>query len=644
MIDTRGLRVALAVPALMGGALLLSAGVAVASPQPLTVTLNGANEPAGGQAGSSGSAKVTVDPDSGQVCVTVISSVKNGVAMHIHKAPTGVDGPVVVPFEAKNINAGRVCVAAGASTAKAIAAHPAAYYLNIHTPAKPAGALRGQLRGRRVSQTPTGVNAGSGGQAGTSGRHDRRAGRPHGRRRRGGRERGVAPGPALTVAARPRPASVWLRLSLGAGALLLGAVGLARTGEPPDVGRVPSAQVAPVHRDPPGPGHRPVTGPSDGQPPRRSSPATTSPGRLALPRLGVDAPVQAVGVGPDRLLAVPDDPRTLGWWRGGATPGDAAGSVVVDGHVDSAERGPGALFRPLTGPAGRPGERDRQGRPPHRLHRRGGPALPQDHASGGRGLRAGRPAPAGAGDLRRQPSTPGPGTTRTTWSSTPCRADAPDSTAPPTRGPSCAPDSPGVGPATGRPPGQRARPLSARSPFTWPTRLSRKAAESRRSSPNTSVTPSRPSTTAAASRPGPAASRSRRRQGVVQRERTTAPVLAGGDVGHPRGDAEGWPTRGRRPAASRSRTVPSSRSGSFCEPSMATWVVRCRSAGVGEPVQHPVAVRRDVQSRGLRQGGDDVLFASGCVPRRPARRRRRPRRWCRSRAARPGRPAWSGCR
>ena len=154
----------------------------------------------------------------------------------------------------------------------------------------------------------------------------------------------MAPGPALTVAARPRPPSVWLRLSLGAGALLLGAVGLARTGEPPDVGRVPSAQVAPVHRDPPGPGHRPVTGPSGRAASGRSSPATTSPGRLALPRLGVDAPVQAVGVGPDRLLAVPDDPRTLGWWRGGATPGDAAGSVVVDGHVDSAERGPGALF------------------------------------------------------------------------------------------------------------------------------------------------------------------------------------------------------------------------------------------------------------------------------------------------------------
>lgn len=167
MIVRSALPIALAVPVLAGGALLLSAGTALASPQPLTTTLSGANEPAGGQAGSSGSATVTVDPDSGQVCVSVTSSVKDGVAMHIHRGPAGVDGPVVVPFEAKDINSGSSCVAAGATVAKAIAADPAAYYLNIHTPAKPAGALRGQLTAA-AGGTPTGVNAGSGGQAGTT--------------------------------------------------------------------------------------------------------------------------------------------------------------------------------------------------------------------------------------------------------------------------------------------------------------------------------------------------------------------------------------------------------------------------------------------------------------------------------------------
>ena len=161
MLAHRTVSVALAVPALAGGVLLLSAGGAAASPQPFPVSLSGSNEPQGGQPGSSGSATVTVDPASGQVCVTVTTSVTNGVAMHIHRGAPGADGPVVVPFEAKHINAGRACVAADTAVAKAIAADPAAYYLNIHTKAAPAGALRGQLG----AATPTGVDAGSGGAA-----------------------------------------------------------------------------------------------------------------------------------------------------------------------------------------------------------------------------------------------------------------------------------------------------------------------------------------------------------------------------------------------------------------------------------------------------------------------------------------------
>jgi Sortase domain len=69
------------------------------------------------------------------------------------------------------------------------------------------------------------------------------------------------------------------------------------------------------------------------------------PVRLRLPRLHVDAPVLPVSVGPDGLLGVPANPRQLGWWSGSAGPGLASGSVVIDGHVDSATLGLGALFR-----------------------------------------------------------------------------------------------------------------------------------------------------------------------------------------------------------------------------------------------------------------------------------------------------------
>jgi sortase (surface protein transpeptidase) len=44
-------------------------------------------------------------------------------------------------------------------------------------------------------------------------------------------------------------------------------------------------------------------------------------------------------------LAVPDDPLVTGWWNASARPGAPSGSVVIDGHVDSATRGLGAFFK-----------------------------------------------------------------------------------------------------------------------------------------------------------------------------------------------------------------------------------------------------------------------------------------------------------
>ena len=73
--------------------------------------------------------------------------------------------------------------------------------------------------------------------------------------------------------------------------------------------------------------------------------AAPAPRRLRLPRQRIDAAVQPVSVDAGGALGVPDDPQQLGWWTGSARPGAASGSVVLDGHVDSAERGLGALFR-----------------------------------------------------------------------------------------------------------------------------------------------------------------------------------------------------------------------------------------------------------------------------------------------------------
>jgi hypothetical protein len=78
---------------------------------------------------------------------------------------------------------------------------------------------------------------------------------------------------------------------------------------------------------------------------RPAEPATTevpAPVRLTVPALGVDAPLDPVGVAPDGQMALPDDVDRVGWYRFGPAPG-AAGSAVLAGHVDDAEQGLGAL-------------------------------------------------------------------------------------------------------------------------------------------------------------------------------------------------------------------------------------------------------------------------------------------------------------
>ncbi len=69
------------------------------------------------------------------------------------------------------------------------------------------------------------------------------------------------------------------------------------------------------------------------------------PQRLEVGKLGISAPVVPVTVSAGGALEVPPNPAVLGWWAAGARPGGRAGSIVIDGHVDSAALGPGAFFR-----------------------------------------------------------------------------------------------------------------------------------------------------------------------------------------------------------------------------------------------------------------------------------------------------------
>lgn len=126
----------------------------------------------------------------------------------------------------------------------------------------------------------------------------------------------------LRLTAEPGPGrlTAWAGLAGAASAALALFLPAATPTAPPDAGTVPSgggttAPAAAVAHSPP------VT--------------LTVPGHVG--RLPVD-PVTAAG---DGALDLPPSPSRIGWWVLGARPGAAAGTLLLAGHLDSAEEGPG---------------------------------------------------------------------------------------------------------------------------------------------------------------------------------------------------------------------------------------------------------------------------------------------------------------
>lgn len=72
------------------------------------------------------------------------------------------------------------------------------------------------------------------------------------------------------------------------------------------------------------------------------TPSPTPPTAIHIPALGVHAAVVPV-LAPGSALDVPADPQIIGWWSAGPKPGSPAGTVVLAGHIDTAERGLGAF-------------------------------------------------------------------------------------------------------------------------------------------------------------------------------------------------------------------------------------------------------------------------------------------------------------
>jgi hypothetical protein len=163
----RGLRsLALLLPALML-AMALSVGTVLADNggRPFSLALSGANEfnasgapinPHGDD--DRGSVVLTINPGQEEVCwsfgpITLTAGDALPFVAHIHVAPAGIAGPVVVDIfggsgavpAPTSYPTGTTCVHGDRDVLTEILRDPGAYYINLHNVQHPGGVMRAQL-------------------------------------------------------------------------------------------------------------------------------------------------------------------------------------------------------------------------------------------------------------------------------------------------------------------------------------------------------------------------------------------------------------------------------------------------------------------------------------------------------------------
>lgn len=134
----------------------------------LGVSLTGIQEvPGPGDPDGNGTVEVRVDPRSGEICWNLYArQIEPATAAHIHRGTAGVAGPPVVTLTTPDANGrSQGCQVVELGLAREIGSRGYDFYVNVHTPSHPAGAIRGQLRGEgTIRERPARRPAGQSGQ------------------------------------------------------------------------------------------------------------------------------------------------------------------------------------------------------------------------------------------------------------------------------------------------------------------------------------------------------------------------------------------------------------------------------------------------------------------------------------------------
>lgn len=114
----------------------------------LSASLDGRAVVGGGDEDGTGTALLRLDVDMTRLCYELqVTDIANPTAAHIHRAPAGRDGPPVITLSAPTGGASTGCVDVDASLLDELRRDPSAFYVNVHNPDFPDGAIRGQLSG-----------------------------------------------------------------------------------------------------------------------------------------------------------------------------------------------------------------------------------------------------------------------------------------------------------------------------------------------------------------------------------------------------------------------------------------------------------------------------------------------------------------
>lgn len=113
----------------------------------LEADLDGDNEVNIGDDDGGGDAEIAIREDFSELCWRLEAENVDGAnAAHIHEGAEDQDGDVVVTLSvADNATSEGCTTMEGAEIFQRIAEDPEAFYVNVHTPAHPGGAIRGQL-------------------------------------------------------------------------------------------------------------------------------------------------------------------------------------------------------------------------------------------------------------------------------------------------------------------------------------------------------------------------------------------------------------------------------------------------------------------------------------------------------------------